>query len=54
MGLRRFQQPRSYRDEIETRNIEEIPYFSRIGIRGLLVAEEPLTPLQNAAHLYSD
>ena len=32
--LRRFQQFRSYRDEIETRNLEEIPFSSRIVTRG--------------------
>ena len=37
--LRLFQQLRSYRDEIETRNREEIPYSSRIVPRGLSVAE---------------
>ena len=36
--LRRFQQLRSYHDEIETRNWEEIPYSSRIVPRGLSVA----------------
>ena len=40
-ALRRFQQLRSYRDEIETRNREEIPYSSRIVPRGLSVAERP-------------
>ena len=39
--LRSFQQLRSYRDEIETRNREEIPYSSRIVPRGLSVAEGP-------------
>ena len=39
--LRRFQQLRSYRDEIETRNREEITYSSRIVPRGLSVAERP-------------
>ena len=39
--LRRFQQLRSYRDEIKTRNREEIPYSSRIVPRGLSVAEGP-------------
>ena len=39
--LRRFQQLRSYRDEIETRNREEIPYSSRKVPRGLSVAEGP-------------
>ena len=39
--LHRFQQLRSYRDEIETRNREEIPYSSRIVPRGLSVAEGP-------------
>ena len=41
--LRPFQKLRSYRDEIETRNREEIPYSSRILVvpRGLLVAEGP-------------
>ena len=37
--LRRFQQLRSYRNEIETRNREEIPKSSRIVQRGLSVAE---------------
>ena len=39
--LRRFQQLRSYRDEIETRNREEIPYSSGIVPRGLSAAEGP-------------
>ena len=39
--LRRFQQLRSYRDEIETQNREKIPYSSRIVPRGLSVAEGP-------------
>ena len=39
--LRRFQQLRSYHDEIETWNREEIPYSSRIVPRGLSVAERP-------------
>ena len=39
--LSRFQQLRSYRDEIETRNLEEIPYSSRIFPMGLSVAEGP-------------
>ena len=52
--LRRFQQLRSYRDEIETRNREEIPYSSRIVPRGLSVADGPEAILHNAAHLYSD
>ena len=52
--LRRFQQLRSYRDEIETCNREEIPYSSRIVPRGLSVAEEPKTVLKNTVHLYSD
>ena len=33
--LRRFQQLRSYRDDIETRNREEIPYSSRMVTRGV-------------------
>ena len=37
--LRRFQQLRSYRDEIETRHREEIHYSSRLVPRGLSVAE---------------
>ena len=49
--LRRFQQLRSYRDEIETQNREEIPYSSRIVLRGLSVAEGPQTVPNNAAHL---
>ena len=36
-----FNSLRSYRDEIETRNREEIPYSSRIVTRGLYVAAEP-------------
>ena len=36
-----FQQLRSYRDEIETWNREEIPNSSRIVPRGLSVAERP-------------
>ena len=52
--LRRFQQLRSYRDEIETRNREEIPYSSRIVPRGFSVAEGPKTVPHNTAHLYSD
>ena len=52
--LRRFQQLRPYRDEIETRNREEIPYSSQIAPRGLSVAEGPYAVLHNAAHLYSD
>ena len=39
--LRCFQQLRSYRDETETRNREEIPFPSRILPRGLLVKEDP-------------
>ena len=39
--LRRFQQLRSYRDESETRNREEIPYSSQKVPRGLSVAEGP-------------
>ena len=39
--LRRFQQLRSYRDEIETQNREEIPYSLQIVPRGLSVAEGP-------------
>ena len=39
--LRGFQQLRSYRDEIERRNREEIPFSSRRVPRGLSVAEEP-------------
>ena len=53
-GLRRFQQFRSYRDEIETRNREEIPLSLRLVPRGLVVAEGPKTALQNIAHLYRD
>ena len=49
--LRRFQQLRSYRDEIETRNRKEIPYSSRLVPRGLSVAERPQTVFHNAAHL---
>ena len=36
LGLRRFQQLRSYRDEVERK--KEIPYSSRIVPRGLSVA----------------
>ena len=39
--LRRSQQLRSYRDEIETGNWEEIPYSSQIVPRGPLVAKGP-------------
>ena len=39
--LRRFQQLRSYRDKIETRNREDIPYSSRIVPRGLSAAIAP-------------
>ena len=39
--LRRFQQPRSYRDEIETRNREEIPFPSRVVSRYLSAADGP-------------
>ena len=53
-ALRRFQQFRSYRDEIETRNREEIPLSLRLVPRGLVVAEGPKTALQNTAHLYRD
>ena len=52
--LRPFQELRSYRYEIELRNQEEIPYFSRIVPSGLLVAGGPEAVLHNAAHLYSD
>ena len=41
-------------NEIETWNWEEIPFSSRLVLRGLSVAEGPLTALYNAAHLYSD
>ena len=51
--LRRFQQLRSYRDEIETCN-REIPYSSGIVPMGLSVAEAPKTVLNNTALLYSD
>ena len=49
--LRRFQQLMSYRDEIESRNWEEIPFSSRIVPKGLSAAEGPYTALHNAAHL---
>ena len=52
--LRRFQQLRSYRDEIETRNREEIPYSSRIVPMGISVADGPKTALHKAEHLYGD
>ena len=52
--LRRFQQLSSYRDEIETRNQEEIPFSLRIVPRGLLVAEGLSTAYHNDVHLYSD
>ena len=39
--LRRFQQIRSYRDELESRNREEIPLSSGIVPRCLPVAEGP-------------
>ena len=37
----RFQQLRSYRDEIEIRNREDIPYSSQIVPTGLSAAEGP-------------
>ena len=49
--LRRFQQLRSYRDEIDR---EEFPYSSWIVPSGLSVAEGPQTVLNNTAHLCSD
>ena len=39
--LRLFQQLRSCRNEVETRNREEIPFFSQMVSRGLLIAKEP-------------
>ena len=42
--LRRFQQSRSYRDEIETRDREEIPFSSRKVLRGLIVVEDHTHP----------
>ena len=53
-GFRRFQQLRSYRNEIETRNREEIPYSSLIVPRGNSVADGPYTALHNDEHLYGD
>ena len=50
--LHRFQQLRSYHDEIEIRNREEIPFSSLIVPRGLSFAEGPYTALHNVAHLY--
>ena len=49
--LRRFQQLRSYREEIETRDREKIPFSSQIHVvtRYLSVAEGPA--LHNA-HIY--
>ena len=38
--LRRFLQLSLYMAGIETRNLEDIPFSSRIDLRGLLVAEE--------------
>ena len=52
--LRRFQQLRSYGEEIKIQNREEIPFSSRIVPKGLLVVEGPYTALHNIAHLYSD
>ena len=52
--LRYFQQLRSHRDKIETRNRKEIAFSSRIVPWGISVAEEPYTALNNAAHVYSD
>ena len=49
--LCRFQQLRSYHDEIETRSREEILYSLQLVLRGLSVAEVPYTVLHNAAHL---
>ena len=51
---RSFQQLKSYRDEIETRNWEEITLSSQIVQRGLLVTEEPGTAFLNATRLHSD
>ena len=39
--LHHFQQLRSYHDEIETQNREEILFSSQIVLRGLSVAEGP-------------
>ena len=39
--LHRFQQLRSYREETETRNQEEIPFSSQMVPSGLSVTEEP-------------
>ena len=39
--LRRFQQLRWYRNRIENRNLEEIPFSSQIVPRDLSVAEVP-------------
>ena len=52
--LRCFQQLRSYRDETETWNWEEILFISRVVPRLFSVAEGPLTALHNAVHLYND
>ena len=41
---------RSYRDEIESWNREEIPFFLQIVPRCLLFAEGPQRALPNAAH----
>ena len=49
--LRRFQQLRSYSNEIETRNREEIPFSSQIVPRGLSVAEGPRQP-SSTLHIY--
>ena len=47
------QQLRSYHNEIETRNREQILCSSSIVPGGLFVAE-PLMALRNTAHLYSN
>ena len=43
---------RTYRDDIATRNLEDIHFFLRIPPRDLSVAEAPKTAPHNAAHLY--
>ena len=49
-----FQELRSYRDKIETRNQWEISLSLCMVPRGLSVADGPKTVLHNTAHLYSD
>ena len=43
---------RTYRDDMATRNLEDIHFSLRILTRDLSVAEAPKTAPHNAAHLY--